>query len=190
MRLAAVAGREGTDEELVRDFRATGDQTCFLTLFERHRRKVYGACRGFFHDGDAAEDATQETFLHAFRNLDRFAGGDFAGWIMRIAKNVCIDQWRRQRHEVGLDSVTDAARSIGPALERSTGLRLVTDQVWEQMKQLPDKQRQCLELIIDGHSYREMAALTCLSVDAVKSNIQNGRRMLWQKLGKTLTEWK
>ncbi len=87
------------DEELVRRFQETGSSDCFAELFARHRRRVYMACRGFFADSAAAEDATQETFVRTYQKMHSFQGGNFAGWLMRIAKNVCIDQWRKRRPE-------------------------------------------------------------------------------------------
>jgi DNA-directed RNA polymerase specialized sigma24 family protein len=53
---------------------------------------------------------------------------------------------------------------------------------------LPAEQRRCLELKIDGYSYEESASLTGLTVGAVKSHLQNGRRMLWLRLGKAVAE--
>ena len=87
-----------SDEEVLRRFRETKDSACFGELFARHRHKVYLACRAFSSDGAAAEDATQETFLRAYERLDQFHGGDFAGWLMRIARNICIDQWRNDHY--------------------------------------------------------------------------------------------
>jgi hypothetical protein len=75
------------DEEIALRFKATGDHECFAQLFARYRKKVFFVCRGFFNDGNAAEDATQETFLRAYQNIDRFHGGDFSRWLMRIAKS-------------------------------------------------------------------------------------------------------
>jgi DNA-directed RNA polymerase specialized sigma24 family protein len=48
-----------------------------------------GACTpmpAFLQDTTAAEDATQKTFLRAYQNLGRFVGGNFPGWLMRIAR--------------------------------------------------------------------------------------------------------
>jgi RNA polymerase sigma factor (sigma-70 family) len=101
MSLAARTLNSIPDEELVRLFQSSGEPDCFGELFARYRRRVYYACRGFFYEGSAAEDATQETFLRAFENLHTFVGGNFGGWLMRIAKNVCIDQWRKQKPEPG-----------------------------------------------------------------------------------------
>src|SRR5271154_4735556 len=90
-----------SDEEVVRRFRETGDNAWFAEIFARHGRKVYFACRGFSWDAAAAEDATQETFLRAYEKLNQFSGGDLCGWLMRIAKNICIDHWRKRRPEAG-----------------------------------------------------------------------------------------
>src|ERR1700757_4078305 len=103
MSAGAPMRRELSDEELIRQFLREGHQAAFRRLFERHRRRVYTGCRIFLQDASAAEDATQETFLRAYQNLGRFVGGNFPGWLMRIAKNVCIDQWRRRKYQVDLD---------------------------------------------------------------------------------------
>src|ERR1022692_1074240 len=84
-----------TDEACVRGFKEAGENKCFAELFVRHRKKVFLACQRFFSDAPRAEDATQETFLRAYRSIQTFQGGDFVGWLMRIARNVCIDEWRK-----------------------------------------------------------------------------------------------
>ncbi len=179
MSVGTPTGRELTDEELVREFRAHGDQASFRKLFERHRRRVYSACRVFLREASSAEDATQETFLRAYQNVDRFVAGNFIGWLMRIAKNVCIDQWRRNRHEPDLGDEEMAILADGKCLEHSTLMRLVLEKVLAEMSHLPEEQRRCLELKVAGYSYEETAALTGYSTAAVKSHLQNGRRMLW-----------
>jgi RNA polymerase sigma factor (sigma-70 family) len=148
--------REVPDDELIRDFRASGDQEYFRVLFNRHKRRVYAACKVFLQDSGAAEDATQETFLRAFQNLDRFIGGNFAAWLMRIAKNVCIDAWRhtRRRPEAKEDEL--AEMSDGQSLEELTVLRAAANRLREEVAKLPEQQRQCVELKAEGHSYEEM----------------------------------
>jgi RNA polymerase sigma-70 factor (ECF subfamily) len=78
------------DDEIVRRFQETGDHECFAELFARYRKKVYFACHAFYSDGGAAEDATQETFLRAYEKIHLFDGGDFCGWLMRIARNIWV----------------------------------------------------------------------------------------------------
>jgi RNA polymerase sigma factor (sigma-70 family) len=173
------------DEEIVQRFQQTGDNECFAELFARHRKKVFGACRGFFPDGGAAEDATQDTFLRAYQNMHRFNGGDFPGWPMRIARNVCIDQWRKRRQETEIENSELADM---PALESPPDLRLAAEEVWQAMRCLSAEQRRCLELKIEGYSYEETADRTGCSIEGVKSHLQNGRRMLWLKMEGLLSQ--
>jgi DNA-directed RNA polymerase specialized sigma24 family protein len=70
----------------------------------------------------------------------------------------------------------------GIALPERYDSRLSAAQVWHEMKALPPEQRRCLELKIEGYSYDETAARTGFTVEAVKSHLQNGRRMLWMRL--------
>ena len=186
MSMGAQARTE-RDEELVRRFVETHDADCFAELFARHRRRVYFACRAFFEHGGAAEDATQETFLRAYRNIHRFHEGNFCAWLVRIAKNVCIDQWRKQRPEAGAESQLEMLPA-GGAVDERADLRLAAAKVCKEMEALTTEQRRSLEMKIEGYSYEETAAQMNLSVDAVKSHLQNGRRMLWLKVGKMLTQ--
>ena len=169
------------DEELARRAGQAGDNESFAELFARYRMKVFHACRGFFSDSQAAEDATQETFLRAYRNIRSFHQGYFSAWLMCIARNVCIDEWRRSRRETGIDEVDLAELPSPNRLDSSCEARLMAARVWQEMRLLPSEQRQCLELKIEGLSYEETAERTGLTIGAVKSHIQNGRRMLWRK---------
>ena len=105
MSVGAQKTRDVPDEELVRRFQSSGDADCFAELFVRHRKRIYLSCRGFFSDGSAAEDATQATFLRAYQKIGHFREGNFCGWLIRIARNVCIDQWRKRRPEIATDEI-------------------------------------------------------------------------------------
>lgn len=186
MSAGAPIRRESSDEELVRDFRASGNPDHFRVLFDRHKRRVYLSCKVFLQDASAAEDATQETFLRAFQNLARFGGGHFGAWLTRIARNVCIDAWRRRRRQSETGDEHLAVLSDKQSLEERAALRAAADRLREELAKLPAQQRRCIELKIEGHSYEEMAALTGLPMAAVKSHLQNGRRMLWIQMEKVL----
>jgi RNA polymerase sigma-70 factor (ECF subfamily) len=169
------------DEEIVRHFQETGSSDCFAELFMRHRRRVFLACRRFFSDIAAAEDATQDTFLRIYQNMHGFQGGNFAGWLMRIARNVCIDAWRKRHAEGETDELALTENCEARGSDSSIELRLAVEEVWREMKTLSPEQQECLKLKIQGYSYEETAARTGLSIEAVKSHLQNGRRLLWLK---------
>jgi RNA polymerase sigma-70 factor (ECF subfamily) len=178
------------DLELVLRFRETADADCFTELFFRHRKRVYLACLRFFPDVGTAEDVTQETFLRAYTKLRQFQGGSFEAWLVQIAKNACIDHWRRVRMETELDNAESTVASPGKSLEEHSDLRFAAERLQEEMKGLAPDQRRCLEMKIEGYSYDETAARTGLSVDAVKSHLQNGRRMLWLRMEGVLSRLK
>jgi RNA polymerase sigma-70 factor (ECF subfamily) len=182
----AQTALEISDEELVLRFQQTGQPEHFAALYERHKRKVWMSCRGFFGGAAAAEDATQDTFLRAFQSLRQFHEGSFSAWLMRIAKNICIDVWRKQHGETPLEEAAGAPAGSGRPMEELSGLRLAAQKVVRELEQLPVEQRECLRMKIEGYSYEETAARTGLTVAAVKSHLQNGRRMLWLRAGGAL----
>jgi RNA polymerase sigma-70 factor (ECF subfamily) len=178
------------DEEIVRQFRESHDNDLFAELFKRHRKRVYLACRSFFSDGDAAEDATQAAFLRAFENMHRFLDGDFCHWLLRIARNVCIDEWRKRRPQTSMESAEADVIPVAGSLEAEADLRLAAEKVLQEMANLAPDQRRCLELKIEGYSYEETSAHTGLPLEAVKSHLQNGRRLLWLRMENMLTQLK
>jgi len=183
MQVRARRYEEFSEEELVRGLVETGDRCCFAELFQRHQRRIYLDCFAFFNEKSLAEDATQETFLRAYQARERFHGGDYLAWLRRIARHTCIDHWRRKRPEVPIDASDEeaAVQLVSPAPDAEQ--QSMFDQLHREMAKLPEEQRRCLELKIEGHSYEEIATKTGLSVDAVRSHLQNGRRTLRLRLG-------
>ena len=107
----------------------------------RHRRKVFCACRGFFSDSSAAKDATQEAFLRAYRSICVYKGGNFVGWLMQIARNVCIDEWRKNRRQTSLEHLDSAEKTASVRFDSSFEMHWVADRVREEIRMLPREQR-------------------------------------------------
>src|SRR4051794_13519738 len=67
-----------------------GDRAALEELLALHKHPLYALCRGMLGHADDAEDAVQETFLHALRALSTFRGdAAFRSWLFRIAINIC-----------------------------------------------------------------------------------------------------
>lgn len=142
-----------------------------------------------------AEDLVQETYLNAFRALDRFQEGtNLRAWLFRILNNAFISQYRRQKRRPSnsLDDVTDyylydhlAEGGVGPQAENPErdALILVGDEaVLQALEELPIEFRQ-VELLadIEGFSYREIAEILDIPIGTVMSRLHRARRRL-QKL--------
>jgi RNA polymerase sigma-70 factor (ECF subfamily) len=188
MSLGQQARTALTDEELASRYQATGDSEYFAQIFARHRMLVYSACRRFFGCSGLAEDATQETFLRAYQAIHGFRQGNLCGWLMRIARNVCIDLWRKRRPEVQETEAVAFERPAAIDIEHLTEMSRAMEQVQQEMKMLSPEQRRCIEMKMDGYSYEETAKRTGLPVGAVKSHLQNGRRMLWMRVQGILSQ--
>jgi len=75
-----------------------GDKAAYSTLAQRHYRRVFALCFGILANVHDAEDVAQEALLKGFQSVHRLARPErFEPWILRIAKNLCLDLLRRRK---------------------------------------------------------------------------------------------
>ena len=92
-----------------------GDAQAFRRLVEAHARALYPVCFRILGDAALAEDAVQETFISAWRGLDRFDGrASFGTWLHRIAVNAALMLLRSRRDAASLDDTPEEVLSIAP----------------------------------------------------------------------------
>ena len=94
------------DHKLVARVRR-GDERAFEALYERYHRRIHAYVVGMVKDHQRAEDVTQEVFVSALRRMRATERPiAFKPWVYEIAKNACIDQFRRSKRseEVSLDA--------------------------------------------------------------------------------------
>ncbi len=143
-----------------------------------------------------AEDLVQETYLNAFRALDRFEEGtNLRAWLFRILNNAFISQYRRRKRRPSnsLDEVSDfylydhlVQGSVAPAQEnpeQEVLARIGDEAVLRALEELPVEFRQ-VELLADveGFSYREIADILGIPMGTVMSRLYRARRRLQQLL--------
>ncbi len=147
----------------------------FAARYDAHYPAVYRYCYLRLGQREAAEDASSETFLRALRALPDYRGGVFAGWLLRIARNVCADHWRqyyRQPRSESLDAAADERAFEAPdqaaspeeqalAAEAVTTLRTA-------LAHLTPPQRDLLELQLAGLTTAEIADAMQRSTGAVR----------------------
>ncbi len=154
----------------------------FARGFEDCRPHLMRLCRRILGRADGTEDAVHDTYLLAYGSWSRFDGGNLAGWLSRIAQHVCIDQIRTGLRVRPLDEGNE------PAAADDEMRFLTAIQIRDILRELPERQRQCLKLFyIEGFSAKEVAKATGFTEKQVKSYLQNGRRSFileWEALKK------
>ena len=179
-------GQDRPDERLVL-LAKDGSLEAFNSLVERYQRPVYSLCYRLLGSRESAEDATQETFLAAYRSVGGFAGGNVRSWLMRIAANESKDELRRQKRKVSdsLDAMFERLESAVEIADSSPGTedllqsREITGGLERALLSLPFDQRQAVLLVdlYDFH-YEEVAVMTGTSLGTIKSRIHRGRERL------------
>jgi RNA polymerase sigma-70 factor (ECF subfamily) len=170
---------------------ARGDLSAFNGLVDGHQRAVYSLCLRMLGNPQAAEDATQDAFLSAFRSIASFRGSSFRPWLMRIAANACTDELRRRRRRPALsldaplpgsdDHLDVPDPAAGPEREALRSEDAATIQ--QALMTLPAEQRLAVILCdIQGFAYEEIALAMRSSVGTVKSRIARGREKLRREL--------
>lgn len=182
--------REAADERLI-SLSKDGSLEAFNSLVERHQRAIFNLCYRLLGERQAAEDATQEAFLSAYRALASFAGGNVRSWLLRIAANESKDELRRRkRKDAGsLDQIFDRVGAPLEAPDPSAGAETLYEQkelnegLQAALLTLPMDQRQAIVLCdLQGYRYEEIAGMTGASIGTVKSRIHRGRERLRQAL--------
>jgi RNA polymerase sigma factor (sigma-70 family) len=173
-----------SDEELVRQA-LQGSQRALDELVGRHHTVVYRIVFGILGDGDAASDAAQDTFLKAFRALDRFRGeARFRTWLLTIASNVARGMLRQKerRRERPLDDapdVPDQRSDTSGEVSRSEE----AERVAELLSKLPEKQRLAVQLRTqEGLGFREVGEIIGSTEGAARVNYHHGIRRLREML--------
>ena len=180
------------DRDLVAAVRS-GDDRAFELLFQRYQPRIASYVRGMVRDHGRAEDITQEVFLSALRRLRAENEREifFKAWIYEIAKNKCIDAFRRTRNvtEVSFDAgdavgAVEHGRLADPGVTPDAAVegKAAIDNLCGAFGGLSPVHHDILVLReLDGLSYREIGERLGMSRPAVESTLFRARRRLSQE---------
>ncbi len=182
----AIEPSSDSDDLLVQRVVA-GDIQAFEVLYDRYARPVFSLAYRMLGDGAEAEELLQETFVRVWQQAARYDArrGSFGSWVMSIAHNLAVDALRqRQRRPQRADFVDLVDLPVAAIDERATALEAaevseIRDRVRRAMAQLPEPQRQAIELAyFAGLTHSEIAAVLGEPLGTIKTRL----RLAMQKL--------
>lgn len=180
----AITGQaRGMDDNELVTQAAAGDESAFELLVRRHTDAAWRMARSMLRDDFAAEEAVQDTFLKAYRNLHTFRGeAKVSTWLLSICHRACIDRLRLKRlNVVALD---DVRRERGR--EDRTDLKVAVEAA---LAELPDDEREGFVLVeVVGHSREEAAEIVGVPASTMRSRVSRAREKLARALSDARTE--
>jgi len=184
-----------SDEALVA-LVARGDENALGELYDRVSRIAYGLAMRVLRDDRLAEDAVQEGFLAVWRNAAAYRAerAKASTWILTLVHRRAVDLVRREeRRRAEPLSEETAPGAVGEATDEAAWLRFERERVQAALRQLPDPQREALELAYyGGFSQSELAERLGVPLGTIKSRMFAGLARLRELLEESAEEgsWK
>jgi RNA polymerase sigma factor (sigma-70 family) len=175
----------GNDLDLARRAGA-GEERAFTLLMRNHKEPLYRFVRRYIGDADTAYEIVQETFVAAWKAINRFDGRrSFLTWLRAIALNKCRDRGRRLAvrrlilGDAGVDVEAQAQPDPAPTGEEALVRREDLAALDRAIAQLPAKLKEPLLLTyFDEMSQQEAAAFLGITVKAVETRVYRARQLL------------
>jgi len=167
-----------SDEVLIKNYFA-GDEKALEALIERYLKPIYSFIYRYLGDVSEAEDATQETFIKAWRNLKKFnQEKNFKIWLFQIAKNTALDYLKKKKaipfsefeNEKGENIIVETLTDNSPLPAELFDKKQTAQMLNAAMEKLPPQYRMVLFLRYNDHfTFQEIADIFGEPLNTVKS---------------------
>jgi RNA polymerase sigma-70 factor (ECF subfamily) len=184
------------EEQLIADA-SRGDLQAFNELVLIYQNMAFHHAYALLGDPATAEDATQESLIKAFQAVNRFRGGSFRGWLLKIVTNTSYDMLRRSGRyssqplfpedengeEIESPSwISDPSASVQETVERSESAK----ELYSKLDELPAVYRSVITLVdLYEMDYEEAARALNVPLGTIKSRLARARLQMQEKLKKT-----
>jgi len=173
-----VKPNDADDDQLLNNYRESGDLKLLAKLYEKQMPLIYGVCLKYLHDEEMAKDAVMEIFEELIVKVKQHDVKQFRSWLYVLSRNHCLMKLRsgKKMETISLDDFME----FTPVLHPDDNNREEAMQALERcMDKLPPAQKQSIGLFyLKEQCYKEIASVTGFTLNEVKSYIQNGKRNL------------
>lgn len=185
---------EQSDREIVREV-LNGNPDLFEVLVARYEKPIFNYVYGMVRHRQDAEDLTQEAFVKAFFALRTYKESfEFSTWMYRIARNVCLDYFRRQKIRsffslntpVGEEEEDEMGDFLPSGEDPEEGILEgeLLERVSEAVGKLPWKFREVIVLrYVEELPYEDIAQILGVPVGTVKTYLHRAKLKLKEMLG-------
>ncbi|MEG1875585.1 MAG: RNA polymerase sigma factor [Angelakisella sp.] len=156
----------------------------FRSVYDTYQKAVYRIAYSILHDEGAAEDTVQLTFLKLYHELDRIGevhSGKARAFVIVLARNTAIDQYRKRRREqtVYFEDLANVPQSSDSSPEQLVIDRQSEEQIAQLLGAMDEKYRTILLLrFCHGYRNKEIAAQLGMSEPAVAARIFQAKKLL------------
>jgi RNA polymerase sigma-70 factor (ECF subfamily) len=183
-----------SDEELVKKF-ISGDTRCIDLLIDRHHQRIYSFIFLMVRQRDLAEDIFQDVFvkvIYSLRSGKYAENGRFTSWVMRIAHNLVIDYFRKQKNQQMISNdqysydIFNHTRFSEHTIEDKMVHEQLLSEVASLVEMLPNSQKEVIKLRhYFGLSFKEIAEETNVSINTALGRMRyaliNIRKMMEER---------
>jgi RNA polymerase sigma-70 factor (ECF subfamily) len=167
-----------------------GDLDSFNRLVLAYQDLVYTHAFRMMGEQEIADDATQNTFISAYKHLNSFRGGSFKAWLLRIVTNTCYDELRRRKRRptVPLEPLDDTGEEMESARWMEDPADRPEDEVERKelqlaiqhcLENLPDEFKAAVIMVdVQGLDYAEAAQAIGKPIGTIKSRLARARLRL------------
>lgn len=169
---------------------ARSEESALAELYDRFGRIAYGLALRILRDEALAEDAVQDAFLTVWRSATRYLPerGKASTWVLTHVHRRAVDLVRREERR-RTEPIEAAPEPMSGAADEMAWLRLQRERVQEALRQLPDQQREALELAYyGGFSQSELADRLGQPLGTIKSRMFAGLTRLRELLSDPQSE--
>ena len=178
--LKNISSGKLTDAELILAYKQSGNINVIGDLYQRYMDLVYGVCLKYLKNPENAQDSVIAIFEELPGKLQKHEVENFKAWLYTLSKNHCLMRLRSEKRQIVVNVDVELMQSeenvhLNGELDKEANFKKLD----YCLGQLQDEQRKVIELFyLQGKCYNEIAELTGMEWNTVRSYIQNGRRNL------------